>query len=64
MFYACVSAVAAALTAVLAKIGVEGILSTLATAIRTVVITVFAWAITSSLMGWKRFGRPKRSNHG
>jgi transporter family protein len=49
LFYALVSAAAAALTAILAKIGVEGVPSTLATAIRTVVITVFAWAITISL---------------
>ena len=45
VLYACVSAVAAALTAILAKIGIEGVPSNLATAIRTVVITVFAWAI-------------------
>jgi transporter family protein len=47
--YAFISAVAAALTAILAKIGIEGVPSTLATAIRTVIITVFAWAITISL---------------
>jgi transporter family protein len=34
------------MTAVLAKIGVEGIPSNLATAIRTIVILLFAWAIT------------------
>ena len=45
--YAFVSAGAAALTAILAKIGVEGVPSNLATAIRTVVITVFAWAIVT-----------------
>ena len=49
LLYACVSAGAAALTAVLAKIGVEGVPSTLATAVRTVIITVFAWAITIGL---------------
>jgi len=49
LFYAFVSAGFAALTAVLAKVGVEGIPSTLATAIRTVVITVFAWAIVRAL---------------
>jgi transporter family protein len=43
--YACVSAVAAAATAILAKVGVEGVPSTLATAIRTAVVLVFAWAI-------------------
>src|SRR5512141_1219731 len=43
LFYASVSAVAAAATAVLAKVGVAGVPSTLATAIRTVVVLVFAW---------------------
>lgn len=49
LFYAFVSAGAAALTAILAKIGVEGIPSTLATAIRTVVITAFVWAMVIAL---------------
>ncbi len=48
-FYAAISAVAAAATAILAKIGVEGVPSNLATAIRTVVIIVFAWSITLGL---------------
>jgi len=39
------SALFAGLTAVLAKIGVTGIDSNLATAIRTTVILIFAWAI-------------------
>jgi len=43
--FAFVSAVAAALTAILAKIGIEGVPSNLATAIRTIVITLFAWTI-------------------
>jgi transporter family protein len=43
--YALLSAVFAAATAILAKVGVEGLPSTLATAIRTVVILVFAWGI-------------------
>ncbi len=47
--YALVSAAAAAATAVLAKSGVEGVPSTLATAIRTVVVTVFAWAMVFGL---------------
>jgi transporter family protein len=49
LFYACVSAAFAAVTAILAKVGVEGIPSTLATAIRTIVITAFAWAIVRGL---------------
>jgi len=45
--YAFLSAGAAALTAILAKVGVEGVPSNLATAIRTIVITAFAWAIVT-----------------
>lgn len=47
LVYACISAVSAALTAILAKIGIEGVPSNLATAIRTIVITAFAWAIVA-----------------
>ncbi len=43
--YALLSAVFAALTSILAKIGIEGINSNLATAIRTVVVLVMAWGI-------------------
>jgi transporter family protein len=43
--YALLSAVFAALTAVLAKVGIKGVNSDLATAIRTVVILVVAWGI-------------------
>src|SRR5258706_13601270 len=49
LVYAGISAVAAAATAILAKIGVEGVPSTLATAIRTAVVLVFAWAIVFGL---------------
>jgi transporter family protein len=45
LFCAFVSAGAAALTAVLAKRGVEGVPSTLATAVRTLVVVVFAWSM-------------------
>lgn len=38
LFFAILSAVFAALTSIFAKIGIEGINSTLATAIRTVVV--------------------------
>ena len=47
--YALISALAAAVTAILAKLGVEGVPSTLATAIRTVVVTAFAWAMVFGL---------------
>ncbi len=43
--FAVLSAVAAAATAILAKIGIANVPSNLATAIRTVVILVFAWGI-------------------
>ena len=43
--YAFLSALAAGATAVRAKIGVQDISSNLATAIRTVVILIFAWSI-------------------
>lgn len=43
--YALLSAVAAGATAILAKIGVAGVPSNLATAIRSVVILVFAWGL-------------------
>lgn len=44
-FYALFSAIFAALVSVWAKIGLDGVDSNLATAIRTVVILLFAWAI-------------------
>lgn len=43
--FALLSAVFAALTSILAKIGIEGVNSNLATAIRTVVVVVMAWVI-------------------
>ena len=39
------SAVFAALTSILAKVGIEGVNSNLATAIRTVVVLVMAWGM-------------------
>lgn len=43
--YALMSAVFAALTGILAKLGMEGIDSNLGTAIRTVVVLIMAWGI-------------------
>ncbi len=43
--YALLSAFFAAATSILAKIGIEGINSNLATAIRTVVVLVMAWGL-------------------
>lgn len=42
---ALLSAVFAALTSILAKVGIEGVSSNLATAIRTVVVVVMAWGM-------------------
>ena len=44
-FFALLSAVFAALTSILAKIGIEGVPSNLATAIRTVVVILMAWSM-------------------
>ena len=43
--YALGSAVFAALTSILAKIGIEGVNSTLATALRTVVVLGMSWVM-------------------
>lgn len=43
--FAVLSAVFAALTSILAKVGIEGVNSTLATALRTVVVLAMAWGM-------------------
>ena len=48
--YALLSAVFAALTAVLAKIGIKGVDSNPATAIRTVVVLLLAWGIAGLIL--------------
>ncbi|MCF0106631.1 MAG: EamA family transporter [Holdemanella sp.] len=45
MIYALLSAIFAALTSILAKIGIENVNSTLATAIRTLVVLVMSWGM-------------------
>ena len=44
-WFALLSAVFAALTSILAKIGIDGVNSNLATAIRTVVVVIMAWGM-------------------
>ena len=44
-FFAFSSAVFAALTSILAKVGIEGVNSNLATAVRTVVVLAMAWGM-------------------
>lgn len=58
--YALMSAVFAALTSILAKVGIEGVNSNLATALRTVVVLAMAWGmvfITGSREGIGEIGR-------
>ncbi len=43
--FALLSAIFAALTSILAKIGIEGVHSNLATAIRTVVVVIMSWGM-------------------
>jgi transporter family protein len=43
IIFAILSAVFAALTSILAKVGIDGVNSNLATAIRTVVVVIMAW---------------------
>jgi transporter family protein len=45
MLFAVLSAVFAALTSILAKVGIDGVNSNLATAIRTVVVVIMAWGM-------------------
>ena len=47
--FAVLSAIFAAITSILAKIGIEGVNSNLATAIRTVVVVLMAWGIVAIL---------------
>lgn len=60
LFYAAGSAVFAALQSILGKVGVEDMDSTLATALRTVVVLIFAWAI---VLGKKEGGDWKKMTH-
>ena len=60
LLFALLSAVFAALTSILAKIGIEGVNSNLATAIRTVVVLAMAWGmvfLTGSQGGIASIGR-------
>lgn len=65
IFYAILSALFAALTSILAKIGIEGVESNLATAIRTCVVLIMAWLIVfikkdSPSSNWKSFSQNKK----
>lgn len=45
LVFALLSAIFAALTSILAKVGIDGVNSNLATAIRTVVVVIMAWGM-------------------
>ena len=60
LVFAALSAVFAALTSILAKIGIDGVNSNLATAIRTIVILIMAWVmvfVTNSQSGIASIGK-------
>lgn len=60
LFYAAGSAVFAALQSILGKVGVQDMDATLATALRTVVVLIFAWAIVLGKKeggDWKKMAR-------
>ena len=58
--WAFLSAVFAAATALLAKVGVEGVDANFATAIRTSVVVVFTWLIAFGTREAEGFGSPSR----
>ena len=51
--YALLAAVFAALTSILARIGIAGVNANLATAIRTVVVLLMAWGIVFATGAWR-----------
>ena len=56
IFYAILSCIFASLTSILAKLGLDSVNSTLATALRTVVVLVFSWImvfVTNNQSGLK-----------
>ena len=60
LLFALLSAVFAALTSILAKIGIEGVNSNLATAIRTLVVVIMAWGmvfLTNAQNGLSEIGK-------
>ena len=62
MFYACLSAVFASATALLGKLGVQGIGSNLATAVRTCVVLLLAWGIVLATGKQRAIRTLNRSN--
>jgi transporter family protein len=57
LLFAILSSVFAALTSILAKVGIEGVNSNLATAIRTAVVLVMAWGMVFLTNAQKSIGQ-------
>ncbi len=61
LIYAVLSAVFASLTAILGKIGIEGLDSNLGTAIRTTVVLVMAWMMVGVTGKYHQIGKTEKS---
>lgn len=61
LIYAVLSAVFASLTAILGKIGIEGLDSNLGTAIRTTVVLVMAWMMVGVTGKYHQIGKTQKS---
>lgn len=61
-YYALLSALFAALTAILAKMGIKGISGNLATAVRTVIVLMVAWGIVFAYGEQKQLKELSRNN--
>ena len=57
LLYAILSSVFAALTSILAKVGIEGVNTNLATAIRTAIVLVMSWGMVFLTNTQKGFGQ-------
>lgn len=62
LFYAVLSAVFASLTGILAKVGLEGINSHLATAIRTAVVLALSWGMVFAVDAQKEIAVLSKNN--
>ena len=62
VLYSLLAAVFAALTTILAKVGLSGINSNLATAIRTIVVLIMAWVVVFVSGGLKDIGIITKNN--
>lgn len=62
LVFALLSSVFAAVTSILAKVGIEGVNSNLATAIRTVVVLVMAWGMVFLTHAQKGIGQIEKKS--